>query len=115
MSAFQLEILELLLDLLIQHIAEAAFDGHRQARELTLEFPRQRLVIRYRATGIDHERLFVLGLGVEFVERLGVARCREQHDRGGHRRQRTQGRWSRRGKHSFLPRRFLAIVPQRRS
>ena len=31
---FQLAVLELLLDLLIQHIAEAAFDRHRQARKL---------------------------------------------------------------------------------
>ena len=102
----ELAVLELLLDLLIEHVAEAAVDRHREARKLALELARQRLVVRHRPAGIDHERLFGLGLGVELVERFGVARCTEQHDRGGHQRQRAQGRWSRRGEHSFLPRRF---------
>src|SRR5262249_25164680 len=94
---------ELPLDFLIQHIAEAAFDRHGQARKLALEFSRQGLVVRHRTAGIDHQRLVGLGFGVELVERFG-ARWRAEQPDGKTQRQRTvQGNPSDRGEHSFLP------------
>ena len=79
----ELSILELLLDPLIEHVAEAAFDRHREAGKLAFEFARQRLVVRHRAAGIDRERFFVLGLGVELVD---ASRLGRDH-RTGERRQ----------------------------
>jgi hypothetical protein len=96
-------VAELPLDFLIQHIAEAAFDRNRQARKLALEFSRQRLVVRHRTAGIDHQRLFGLGLSVKLVERLGARGRAEQSDGKTQRRRTVQGNPSDRGEHSFLP------------
>src|SRR5262249_48776676 len=73
----ELTILELLLDLLIEHVAESALDRNCEAGKLLLELPRQRLVVRHRSARIDHHRFFVFGLGVKLVECFSARRTRK--------------------------------------
>src|SRR5262249_14290777 len=74
----ELAVLELLLDLLIEHVAESALDRDRKAGKFLLEFRRQRFVVRHRSTGIDHQRFLVLGLGVKLVECFSARRTRKR-------------------------------------
>ena len=57
-----LVVLELLVDLGVQHIAEVAFGGDGDAREALLESVRRRFSRSRPATGIEHQRLFELRL-----------------------------------------------------
>src|SRR5262245_36729829 len=83
----ELAVLELLLDPLVEHVAEAALDRHREAGKLALEFARQRLVVGHRAAGIDRQRLFRLGLGVELVQGFRLAETARQDESGKQSRQ----------------------------
>ena len=63
---------ELLLDPLVELVAEAARHGHLDPRELLLEFLDACLIGRGRAAGIEVKRLLSLRLLVELVDGLGV-------------------------------------------
>ena len=87
---------ELLLDPLVEHVAEAARHRHLDARELLLELLDARLIGRGRPAGIEQQRLLGLRLFVELVDGLGArSGCgRQQRDRDAGRSSRPTDRVS---------------------
>ncbi len=74
----ELVVLDLLIDLLVQHVAEAAGDRHLDAGIPLLEDLGQALPLRGRASDIEHEGAFGLGLGVDLVATFGPGRPRHR-------------------------------------
>ena len=69
---FELAGGHLLLDALVEHVAEAAGDGDGDAGELLLELLDARFVRRGRSAGIEHQRLLGLRFFVKLFEGLGA-------------------------------------------
>ena len=66
----ELAVLDLLVDLLVEHVAEAACDRDLDAGIALLEDARRRLPRRGRPADIEHERAFGFGRGVDGVGAL---------------------------------------------
>ena len=81
----ELAVLDLLVDLLVQHVAEAACDRDLDAGIALLEDARRRLPWRGRPADIEHERAFGFGGGVDRVGGLrvgGEGRRRHKAEQG---------------------------------
>jgi hypothetical protein len=74
-------VLELLIDLEIEDVAEAAFGRDLDAGEALLERIGAGLGRRWTRAGINRQRAFGFCLFIKLIERLGPRRQRREDDR----------------------------------